>query len=84
MQDACQTAYPNPDHYLCKHIKHLTSHSLSVFVAITLLNNGISMDDITFHLWWNSNAVKLYLHDCYHTIGKLIGRAITGAYADIQ
>ena len=83
MQQACKLAYPDPTHYLRIRINRLMSHSLHVTAAVALSNAGVSLDDIEFCLHWNSEAVKLYIWDCYCTIGDLMCKALAGAYADV-
>jgi hypothetical protein len=83
MQRACVMAYPDAQHYLRIHIARLMSHSLRVTAAVALNNAGVSLDDIAFRLRWNSEAVKLYIRDCYRTIGDLTNRALAGACADV-
>jgi hypothetical protein len=84
IQDACRLAHPAPAHYLRQHIDRLMSHSLRVTAAVALHNAGVSLDDISFRLRWNSDAVKLYIRDCYRTIGDLTCRTLAGAYADVS
>ena len=83
MQQACKLAYPDPAHYLRIRIDRLMTHSLRVTAAVALHNAGVSLDDITFRLRWNSDAVRLYIRDCNRTIDELTSCAIAGAYADI-
>ena len=83
MQRACVETYANPQHYLRIHIKRLLSHSCRTFAAVALSNAGVSEDDIAYRLRWNSDAVKLYLRDCYRMISDLTSRAVAGAYATI-
>ena len=82
LQKACCLAYPDADHYMRLHILMIQAHSFRVFACVALANMGVNDDDISFRLRWNSDAVKLYLRDCYRTIGDLTNRAIAGAYAD--
>ena len=79
MRKACVAAHPDPDHYLRLHIKRLVSHSNRVTAAVALYNAGVPIEDISFRLRWNSDAVKFYLRDCYRTIGDLTQRALMGA-----
>jgi hypothetical protein len=60
------------------------SHSLRVTAAVALNNAGVSLDDIAFCLRWNSDAVKLYIRDCYRMINNLTCKALAGAYADVE
>lgn len=83
MHRACILAYPDELHYLRIRIDRLMSHSLRVTAAVALHNAGVSLEDIAFRLRWNSDAVKLYIRDCYRTIGDLTCRALAGAYADV-
>jgi hypothetical protein len=60
MHLGCERAYPNRDHYLWQHIKHLMSHSIRVFACIALKNAGVSEEDNVYHLQWNLDMVKFY------------------------
>ena len=82
MRLACVHAFPDPKHYLRLHIDRLVSHSLRVTAAVALNNAGVSVDDIAFRLRWNSDAVKLYLRDCYRLVGPMTMQAVTGAYVN--
>jgi hypothetical protein len=79
MRKACLAAHPDPSHYLRLHIKRLVSHSNRVTAAVALYNASVSIEDISFRLRWNSDAVSFYLRDCYRTIGDLTQRALLGA-----
>jgi hypothetical protein len=83
MHEACELTYPDATHYLRIHIARLATHSIRIMAAVALHNAGVSEDDISFRLRWNSDAVKFYLRDCCRTIGDLTAKAIVGAYADI-
>jgi hypothetical protein len=84
MQRACTIAHPDAGHYLRIHIGRLMSHSLCVTAAVALNNAGVGLTDIAFCLRWNSDAIKLYIRDCYRTIDDLTCKALTGAYADVK
>ena len=79
LRRACVQAHPDPQHYLRIHVKRLVSHSNRVTAAVALYNAGVPVEDISFRLRWNSDAVKFYLRDCYRTIGHLTERALVGA-----
>jgi hypothetical protein len=83
MQRACTLTYTNPQHFMRLHVKLLATHSIRITAAVALFNAGVSEDDISFRLRWNSDAVKFYLRECRRTIGDLTSKAIIGAYADI-
>lgn len=83
MRRACIRAHPDENHYLRRRINRLLTHSLRVTAAVALYNAGVDIDDISFRLRWNSDAVKLYIRDCYRTIGALTSRALAGAFADV-
>lgn len=80
MQAACRLAHPDASHYLRLHIDNIMSHSLRVTAAVALHNAGVSIDDISFRLRWNSDAVKLYLRDCWRLVGPVTEQAVSGAY----
>jgi hypothetical protein len=82
MRDACIEAHPDPNHYLRRHIHCLTSHSMRVTAAVALSNAGIDVPMIAFRLRWKSDAVLLYLRDCWRTIGPLTANVLRGAYDD--
>jgi hypothetical protein len=73
-------AHPDPSHYMHKNAHCIVAHSLRVSACVALHNAGVSLDDITFRLRWNSDAVKAYIRDCARTIDELTGRVISGAY----
>lgn len=79
MRSACLSAYPNPDHYLRRHITSLVTHSMRVTAAVALAQAGISIEDIAFRLRWSPQSVTTYLRDCTHQIGRLTHAAIVGA-----
>jgi hypothetical protein len=76
-------AHPDIDHHLCWHIKCLMAHCLRVTAAVALFNSGEDKHLIAFQLRWNSDAVRIYLQDCYKSIGTLTARALQGAFSDI-
>jgi hypothetical protein len=80
---SCEKAYPNPNHYLRINIKRLLSHSIRIFACVALQNIGVKLDDITYRLRWNSDAVNFYIRDCYRLIDDLTGKALLGAYHDV-
>jgi hypothetical protein len=82
MKRCCILAHPDPAHHLRCHIKCLMAHCLQVTTAVALFNSGESEDLIAFRLRWNSDAVRIYLRDCYRSIGTLTSRALHGAFAD--
>lgn len=84
MRRACRIAHPDPKHHLRRYIHCLTSHCCRVTAAVALFNAGISIDVISFRLRWNSDAVRIYLRDCYRSIGSLTSNALVGAYGDLH
>ena len=80
LQEACIRAHPNAQHYLRRHIGQLVSHSFRVTAAVALSNAQVSIDDITYRLRWNSDAVQCYLRDSARAINKLSFKAMQGAY----
>jgi hypothetical protein len=82
MKRSCIIAHPDPAHHLRRHIKCLTSHCLRVTAAVALFNSGEKEEMIAFRLRWNSDAVRIYLRDCYKSIGTLTSRALQGAFSD--
>jgi hypothetical protein len=73
-------AHPDPNHYMHHNAHRVVAHSLRVSACVALHNAGVSLDDITFCLRWNSDAVKAYICDCARTVDELTGRVISGAY----
>ncbi len=65
-------------------IKCIMSHCMCVAAAVSLQNAGVSHKDIAFWLRQSSNAVKLYLRDCYKMIGFMTSCAVTGAYITLS
>ena len=47
-------------------------------------NAGCTHEEIAFRQRWNSDCIKLYLHDCYKMIGAMMSLAVTGAYVTIS
>jgi hypothetical protein len=80
MQQACQLAYPDPNHYCRLNINLLMSHSNRVTAAIALYNAGINIPVIMYRLRWSVESVTFYLRDCFMAIGPLTEAAINGAY----
>ena len=80
LTEICEEAHPNPNHYLRQHIDQLVSHSFRVTAAVALSNAEVSIDDITFRLRWNSDAVRRYLRDGARAITELSFKAMQGAY----
>jgi hypothetical protein len=70
----------DPNHYMHRNAHRVVGHSLRVTACVALHNAGVSLDDITFHLRWNSDAVKAYIRDCAHTVDELTGHVISRAY----
>ena len=68
MQDACCLAYPDPNHYMRKHIHCITSHLNQIVAAITLKNAGVPNEEIAFWLRWSVEALKFFLCDCVKAI----------------
>jgi hypothetical protein len=83
MERCCILAHPDPAHHLRRHIKCLMAHCLRVTAAVALFNSGEKEEMIAFRLRWNSDAVRVYLRDCYKSIGTLTSRALQGAFSDI-
>jgi hypothetical protein len=83
MARCCILAHPDPNHHLRRHIKCLMAHCLRVTAAVALFNSGEDEHVIAFRLRWNSDAVLIYLRDCYRSIGTLTSRALQGAFDDI-
>lgn len=83
MERCCIIAHPDPNHHLRLHIKCLMAHCLRVTAAVALFNCGETEELIAFRLRWNSDAVRIYLRDCYRSIGSLTERALKGAFADL-
>jgi hypothetical protein len=61
MHHACESAYPDPQHYLRLHIKQLVAHSNRVTAAVCLQQGGAGNDEIAFRLRWKPASVPIYL-----------------------
>jgi hypothetical protein len=79
MQWACVLAYPNPDHYMRRHIHLLHSHSNRITAAVAMYNAKVPFDTIAVRLRWSVDTVKFYLRDCFKHIGELTEQAVNGA-----
>jgi hypothetical protein len=79
MQTACVLAYPNPDHYLRRHIHLLQSHSNRITAAVALFNANVPIPTIAHRLRWSEESVKFYLRDCFKAVGPLTQKAILGS-----
>jgi hypothetical protein len=77
LKEACTRAHPDPNHYMRLHIDQLMSHCLQVTATVLLSNMGVLINDIVFHLQWNSDAVKLYLRRTPLTNSCVCGCACT-------
>jgi hypothetical protein len=78
LQSACIKAYPDPSHFYRANIQLFQAHSLRITACVALDNAGVSHEDISFRLRWNSEAVKGYLRDGIKHIGELTRRAVIG------
>jgi hypothetical protein len=78
MRKGCILAYPNPDHYMRRHIHLLHSHSNRITAAVALFNAGESIETIAHRLRWSEESVKYYLRDCFTAVGPLTEQAILG------
>jgi hypothetical protein len=56
------------------------AHCLRVTAAVLLSNAGVPVDDISFRLRWNSDAVFLYIRDNDRLVDDLTARVIAGAF----
>jgi hypothetical protein len=79
MQKACRMAYPDPNHYMRKHIALLQSHSNRITAAVALYNAGETEEVIAFRLRWSVETVRFYLRECFKVVGPLTEQAIRGA-----
>jgi hypothetical protein len=80
LKDACVRAHPDPNHYMRLHIDRLMAHGIRVTAAVLLSNAGVAVDDISFRLRWNSDAVKLYLRDNDRMVSDLSSKVVAGAF----
>lgn len=62
------------------HINRLMAHGIRVTAAVLLSNAGVAVDDISFRLRWNSDAVKLYLRDNDRMVSDLSSKVVAGAF----
>jgi hypothetical protein len=79
MRKACVDAYPDPQHYMRRHVHRIDSHSNRVTAAVALSNAGLSTDEIAFRLRWKPESVDHYLRDCAREIGRFTEAAIKGS-----
>ena len=77
----CVVAYPDPDHYMRKHIDCLVSHSMQVTAFVALDAAGINHEEIAFRLRWSIASVRFYLRDSAADIGRFTKAAVLGALA---
>jgi hypothetical protein len=54
----CVVAYPDPDHYMRKHIDCLVSHSMRVTACVALDAAGMTHEEIAFRLRWSVASVR--------------------------
>jgi hypothetical protein len=80
LKDACLKAHPDPNHYTRLHIDQFMAHCLRVTAAVLLSNAGVPVDDISFRLRWNSDAVLLYIRDNDRLVDDLTARVVAGAF----
>ncbi|MGH7974386.1 MAG: hypothetical protein ACREBR_02575 [bacterium] len=78
MRGACVAAHQNPQHYMRLNVNRIVSHSNRVTAAVALHNAGVPVEDITFRLRWNSDAVSFYLRECFKNIGMLSASSLIG------
>jgi hypothetical protein len=78
MQSDCEQAYPDPSHFHRINIQLFQAHSLRITACVALDNAGVSHEQIAFRLQWNSEAIKVYLHDGVKHIGEITRRAVIG------
>jgi hypothetical protein len=55
-------------------------HCLCVTAAVLLSNAGVTVDDISFHLRWNSDAVLCNIRDNDRLVDEITARVVTGAF----
>jgi hypothetical protein len=84
MRRMCVAAYPDPDHYLRKHIHCFASHSNRVTAAVALSQTNMSIDDIAQRLRWKPESVAYYLRESARDIGAYTANAIIGAQRAFQ
>jgi len=77
----CVVAYPDPDHYMRKHIDCLVSHSMRVTACVALDAAGMTHEEIAFRLRWSIASVRFYLRDSVADIGRFTKAAVLGALA---
>ena len=82
MHAACCEAHPDESHYLRRHIRSISAHCMRVTAAVSLSNAGYTTDVIAHRLRWSSDAVELYLRDCWRNIGSYTTDALRCAYED--
>jgi len=78
MRNACDLAYPNPNHYMRINRKRIVPHSNRVTAAVCLQKGGAENDEIAFKLRWHPTSVPTYLRECFQSIGATLEKAIAG------
>jgi hypothetical protein len=81
MREACVHAYPDPSHYMRRHLLQIVPHSNRVTAAVCLKNGGANNDEIAFKLRWHPTSVPTYLRDCFQAVGETMTQSIQGALA---
>ena len=80
MQQVCIKAYPDPNHYLRKHITLIQAHSNRITAAAALKRAGKTDEFIAFRIRWSLESVKHYLRECQMDVGQMTMDAIMGAF----
>jgi hypothetical protein len=80
LKDACLRAQLDPHHYIRLHIDQLMAHCLRVTATVLFSNAGVTVDDISFHLRWNSDAVLHYIRDNDGLVDEITARVVAGAF----
>jgi hypothetical protein len=80
LRDMCRLAYPDPQHYLRRHIDRLVPHSNRVTAAVCLKMGGATDEDIAFRLRWNIASVPTYLRECFQEVGDIMSSTLQGAF----
>jgi hypothetical protein len=79
LRATCLRTYPDPDHYMHKHIKCIMAHSVRVTACVALHAAGESEFVIAFRLRWTPQSVMHYIRDCAQQVGDLCQAVLSGA-----
>ena len=79
LRDTCLRTYPDPNHYMRKHLKCIMAHSVRVTACVALHTAGQTEFVIAFRLRWTVQSVAHYIRDCSQHVGELCQAVLSGA-----